>query len=126
MELSSIYGRKVVCVAAVNNERTSSTHSLKPAERTRSRIASPTPAATSQTGEHPICTICHCWDPVYANSALTSSVGSMFGNSTDASGFIFICDYLTTLPKSHYARCLGIRVCRLHHVIVNLMRLNTV
>ena len=46
------------CVAAVNNERTSSTQSLQPAERTRSRIASPTPAATSQTGEHPICTIC--------------------------------------------------------------------
>jgi hypothetical protein len=44
-------------VAAVNNERTGSTQSLQAAERTQSRIASPTPAATSQTGENPICTI---------------------------------------------------------------------
>jgi hypothetical protein len=70
----------------------------------------------------------HCWGPVYANAALTvcmRSMGWSARNRPDASGCIFVI-YLTTLPRTHYTRCLSIRVCRLHHVIVNAMRLNTI
>jgi hypothetical protein len=46
---------------------------------------------------------CQYWDPVYANFAQASSVGSMiwcFRNSPDASGFMFICDVFDDTSKN--------------------------